>query len=593
MANDYPSDYWRYTNGEYANLPAEELERRQKATYQTEDIVELADGRLMFLTGAVEPVETEHEGYFLEGIECNDNFLPIGDGPCAFMGLDVIRTVGRISDDALLFLWMDVDWFVRDRQLTPGLIEKLPESQLRRDVIEETLSQRNPMRQVASPYIPAEHTRLDLLPSSREQGKEVITMPRELDALIDVIVERDQTTRESELTYLLPFGYKCFADYFGRLARLSEHYGESDPELSDLIDDIACAMARANTKELWSVVRYVGSAFSETERILTPGRCYYWPTSPDNPIYQGVIDDSETTTFAYPCDPEHWEIVRDPLGMAKRALAGEFKTDVTWDNLLIDFGEVAGEPLSGKRQASFSIMPDYEHHDAWGASEQDPIDFACPACGAALHMDAWTKVNARNDPKAARAIRDGSYCEFTCPSCGYTTHLAHPMLYLDPASNACVYLVVNDKMRKQAEEMFEGLARDHDIGEPGSGPMRIVTTREELQEKSLIFAGKYDDRVVELLKLAVAGQAIANGVGGCKEDYTARLVNFGFDDSQGEFTLDFRLTFEGSGSSFIAKMPRGAYDLFESEFASSPYANDQSLYVDRQWAYEHDPYGEG
>lgn len=154
MASEFPSGYWRYTNGEYADLPANELARRQAATYSTEDVIELVDGRLMFLTGAVEPVETEHEGYFLEGIECNADFLPTGNSPCAFMGLDVVRTVGHVSDDPLLFLWMDANWFIRDRELTPGLLEKLPEGPLRRDVIEETLSQHNPLAKPPRPTSP-------------------------------------------------------------------------------------------------------------------------------------------------------------------------------------------------------------------------------------------------------------------------------------------------------------------------------------------------------------------------------------------------------------------------------------------------------
>lgn len=592
MASEFPSGYWRYTNGEYADLPANELARRQAATYSTEDVIELVDGRLMFLTGAVEPVETEHEGYFLEGIECNADFLPTGNSPCAFMGLDVVRTVGHVSDDPLLFLWMDANWFIRDRELTPGLLEKLPEGPLRRDVIEETLSQHNPARQTASPYIPAEHAKLDLLPGLRIHGGETITLPQDLEILIDVIVERDQTINEADTTRILPFGYKAYANYFNNLSSLAEHYEESDPELSDLIVDVSRAMQRANTKELWSVVRYVGPALSNKERTLTPGRCYYWPTSPDNPVYQGVIDDSEILAFIYPCDADHWEIIRDPLGMAARALAGEFDVDGTWGNFLVDFGEVEGDPLSGKRQPIFRIMPDYERHDAWGASEQDPVDFACPSCGSPLHMDAWTKINVRNDPKLARMIDDGSYCEFTCPTCGYKAHLAHPTLYLDPANNACIYLVADEAMRKEAEEMFDGLAHVHGIGEPGSGPMRIVTTREELREKAVIFACGYDDRVVELLKLGVAGQVMDTGIGSPDSEYSVRFLQFGYDAEKGKLTIVFRITFEGLDASFTTNLPDEAYDLLASDLANSPYANDQGYYVDRQWAYDHYPHVE-
>ena len=66
------------------------------------------------------------------------------------------------------------------------------------------------------------------------------------------------------------------------------------------------------------------------ELALTRGRCYYWPCSRDNPVYEGVIDDEEFTSYLYPCDPASWEPLYDPTGMARRALAKDADTTCAW-----------------------------------------------------------------------------------------------------------------------------------------------------------------------------------------------------------------------------------------------------------------------
>ena len=47
------------------------------------------------------------------------------------------------------------------------------------------------------------------------------------------------------------------------------------------------------------------------------------------PIYTGVIDDEEFTAYLYPTDPELWEIIVDPTGMAYRTIYGGDKAMTT------------------------------------------------------------------------------------------------------------------------------------------------------------------------------------------------------------------------------------------------------------------------
>ena len=46
---------------------------------------------------------------------------------------------------------------------------------------------------------------------------------------------------------------------------------------------------------------------------LTQGKYYYWPCSKESPVYEGVIDDEEFTSYLYPTDAALWEIAEDPV----------------------------------------------------------------------------------------------------------------------------------------------------------------------------------------------------------------------------------------------------------------------------------------
>lgn len=191
------------------------------------------------------------------------------------------------------------------------------------------------------PYIPEEHAQYDLLPESRENGGEVFSYPAELSE-IDSCLSRyeDGEGVETHFARLIPYGQKSYAEYFGLLRGYREKYLEIDPELADNLAWLIGAIKRMNIKEDWSIVRYVGHQFDDEETSpafgLTHGRCYYWPCSRENPVYEGVIDDEEFTSYYYPCDPESWEIVSDPTGMAARALSNEGNKSSSWSMEITD-----------------------------------------------------------------------------------------------------------------------------------------------------------------------------------------------------------------------------------------------------------------
>jgi hypothetical protein len=184
------------------------------------------------------------------------------------------------------------------------------------------------------PYIPERHLGYGLLPELTASGGEVFSYPAELNEVDGMVIKCEGDKRDERgrrVSRIMPYGFGSYGEYFGLLADLADRYRESYPEVAEAIESLGTKMKLMNVKEDWSVVRYVGSQFDDDViPHLTKGRCYYWPCSRENPVYEGVVDNEEFTSYMYPCDPESWEIVEDPTGMAARALAGEADTISVW-----------------------------------------------------------------------------------------------------------------------------------------------------------------------------------------------------------------------------------------------------------------------
>lgn len=160
------------------------------------------------------------------------------------------------------------------------------------------------------PYIPKEHKKYNLLPFCQKNGGEVFEYPSEL------INEAEELIGKT--TGLVPYNYESYEEYFNYIDLLiKENAGCTKTvtklrELSDEIRDM-------NQKKEWSILKYIGSA-DDACFGLTHGKNYYWPTRKSNPVYCGVIDDEEFTSYLYATESDMWEILEDPTGMAYRTI---------------------------------------------------------------------------------------------------------------------------------------------------------------------------------------------------------------------------------------------------------------------------------
>ena len=157
-------------------------------------------------------------------------------------------------------------------------------------------------------YIPEKHRKYGLLPKKSDGEGEVFEYP---SALVDEIIRMIDCGTE-----LIPYGYDSYDEYYSFIERLiidNSDKAAAVEKLQILLDRVRSL----NRKDEWSVLRYVGES---KEFGLTNGRCYYWPTEKANPIYHGVIDDEEYTSYLYTRDADKWVILDDPTGMAERSL---------------------------------------------------------------------------------------------------------------------------------------------------------------------------------------------------------------------------------------------------------------------------------
>ena len=180
-----------------------------------------------------------------------------------------------------------------------------------------------------SPHIPETHRKYNLLPDSRKDHYEVFSYPPELNDIDSRIwlSKHPDFDEENEMrgALIMPYGERSYGTYNAVLDGYIAEFALADPQLADDLRSLKEKVRKMNVKENWSVVKYTGPDLPRALGLKN-GQCYYWPCSLENPEYEGVIDEEEFTSYLYPCDPDCWEILEDPTGMAERALSGKADT---------------------------------------------------------------------------------------------------------------------------------------------------------------------------------------------------------------------------------------------------------------------------
>lgn len=206
----------------------------------------------------------------------------------------------------------------------------------------------------------------------------------------------------------------------------------------------------------------------------------------------------------------------------------------------------------------------------------------CPHCASEEHVVIWDRVHVQEDPDLKERILQKDLQTFACSNCGETVIMAEPFLYVDSAARQVFYycpqykdLLENERERlatmvlPNAAELLalpEEQARHYRL--------RLTTQYNDLLEKIHLQAAGLDDRLMELVKLAMRTRLME------AEDKELSEIYF---IAAEENSLFFQVLDEESGwNSF--ETSREAYDNAVRLIAGQVAADQNWQLIDLQWA---------
>lgn len=193
----------------------------------------------------------------------------------------------------------------------------------------------------------------------------------------------------------------------------------------------------------------------------------------------------------------------------------------------------------------------------------------CPACGTESDFVVWQSLNGDLNPEAKQQLLDGTLFRFECKHCGHISTVDYGILYHDMMHQAMVYYVDEDSVEKAIGAMVN-VGDEIGFEMPGYRK-RVVTDRNSLREKAIIFEHGLDDRVVEIIKLIYYANA-----GKQFPDANISAVYF--------FVIDDKYILEFIGDKHLcAEVPGDVYDDIKTDFAER-LEDDKEAIINFGWA---------
>jgi hypothetical protein len=164
-------------------------------------------------------------------------------------------------------------------------------------------------------------------------------------------------------------------------------------------------------------------------------------------------------------------------------------------------------------------------------------ELVCPECDSEQVFTVYDSVNVSLNPDAKKQLINGELTTFTCDACGHQIEVVYPMLYHDMENKLMIWMDPEGQLDPNElgnKQFLFGTLLDE------SYQYRIVSSRNEMVEKILIFDDNLDDFPMELLKYYIRQTHLSNG-----DDPDETILFFGgrevFED-EGEVVLINKLT---------------------------------------------------
>ena len=199
------------------------------------------------------------------------------------------------------------------------------------------------------------------------------------------------------------------------------------------------------------------------------------------------------------------------------------------------------------------------------------IDFqniTCPRCGRDHRIKVWSSLNAELNPLEKQSLLDGTFFRFEC-ECSFSADIDAPLLYNDMTHQVMVYYVDEESVQK-TQEMFSELVGDFNSA-MAEYRVRIVTDKNVLREKAVIFDLGLDDRVLEIVKLFYITNLY-------EQRPNAKVEKVLFFTHEGKWYLQFM-----GADDLTAELDGELYQAIQKEFSERLQA-EQSASIDLEWA---------
>lgn len=205
-----------------------------------------------------------------------------------------------------------------------------------------------------------------------------------------------------------------------------------------------------------------------------------------------------------------------------------------------------------------------------------PTLVICPSCNQPGFHNAWPWIVSSRDERAAQLLLSGDLFKYECPVCGKVTTIAYDCMYHDTEHRALALYSTGEYAEQLCRDSIDKLA---DKAQWDSGTQtptyqrRIVFSPFQLCEKARIWDQGYDDRVIELMKVALKRGMLREGIIGANDTLVyERTTNDG---------ISFIVFGEIPGD--VVGVPKG-YEYLERILHESKKPIDGEYHFDHDWA---------
>lgn len=209
---------------------------------------------------------------------------------------------------------------------------------------------------------------------------------------------------------------------------------------------------------------------------------------------------------------------------------------------------------------------------------RNKVTVQCPKCGKSFDVEQWSAINGDKNPQQKLRLLNDTLFTVTCTRCGKYNTVGYPLLYSDPKENYMIWLVFDKDEVRHVTDYFK--MSKTEINENGEDVdkqcrQRIVMDSHRLREKIMIFDSGYDDKIIEIAKLAYAQTAQ-------RQLSNAKIAAAFFSNAAGENRIEM---YTESGDAYVSKLSKDIYDQLEDKYGGkASYAEDRVYIIDDVWA---------